>query len=115
MVVLDGDDGNMSGGGNVAGEVVVMMVCVCGHIDGDDDNDISGGLDDGGAGDDGNISGGWDDGEVVVFMLVISVVVVLIVMILFTQPLRSGRISHKVNFLSGVLTGLNSEFFLLLD
>ena len=31
-------------------------------------------------------------------------------LILFTQPLRSGRIWHKVNFLSGVLTGLNSEF-----
>ena len=32
---------------------------------------------------------------------------------LFTQPLRSGRIWHKVNFLSGVLTGFNSVFLLL--
>ena len=31
-------------------------------------------------------------------------------MILFTQPLRSGRIWHKVNFLKRSLTGLNSEF-----
>ena len=29
--------------------------------------------------------------------------------ILFTQPLRSGRIWHKVNFKRS-LTGLNSEF-----
>ena len=32
--------------------------------------------------------------------------------IIFTQPLRSGRIWHKVNFLKRVLTGLNSEFSL---
>ena len=31
-------------------------------------------------------------------------------MILFTQPLRSGRIWHKVNFFKRSLTGLNSEF-----
>ena len=30
--------------------------------------------------------------------------------ILFTQPLRSGRIWHKVNFLKRSLTGLISEF-----
>ena len=30
--------------------------------------------------------------------------------ILFTQPLRSGRIWHKVNFFKRSLTGLNSEF-----
>ena len=29
---------------------------------------------------------------------------------LFTQPLRSGGIWHKVNFLKLSLTGLNSEF-----
>ena len=31
-------------------------------------------------------------------------------MILFTQPLRSGRIWHKVNFFKRSLRGLNSEF-----
>ena len=30
--------------------------------------------------------------------------------ILFTQPLRSGRIWHKVNFFKRSLAGLNSEF-----
>ena len=30
--------------------------------------------------------------------------------IIFTQPLRSGRIWHKVNFFKQSLTGLNSEF-----
>ena len=30
--------------------------------------------------------------------------------ILFTQPLRSGRIWHKVIFFKQSLTGLNSEF-----
>ena len=30
--------------------------------------------------------------------------------IIFTQPLRSGRIWHKVNFLKRSLTGLNSDF-----
>ena len=29
---------------------------------------------------------------------------------IFTQPLRSGRIWHKVNFFKRSLTGLNSEF-----
>ena len=29
--------------------------------------------------------------------------------ILFTQPLRSGRVWHKVNFFKQSLTGLNSE------
>ena len=32
------------------------------------------------------------------------------IIIIFTQPLRSGRIWHKVNFLKRSLTGLNSEF-----
>ena len=31
-------------------------------------------------------------------------------LIIFTQPLRSGRIGHKVNFLKRILTGLNSEY-----
>ena len=30
--------------------------------------------------------------------------------IIFTQPLYSGRIWHKVNFFKRSLTGLNSEF-----
>ena len=30
--------------------------------------------------------------------------------IIFTQPLRSGRIWHKVNFFKRSVTGLNSEF-----
>ena len=29
---------------------------------------------------------------------------------IFTQPLRLGRIWHKVNFFEWSLTGLNSEF-----
>ena len=33
-----------------------------------------------------------------------------ILSIIFTQPLRSGRIWHKVIFLEQSLTGLNSEF-----
>ena len=36
-------------------------------------------------------------------------------MILFTQPIRSGRIWHKVNFFKRSLTGFNSRVFLLLD
>ena len=31
-------------------------------------------------------------------------------LIIFTQPLRSGRIWHKVNFFKRSLTGMNSEF-----
>ena len=32
------------------------------------------------------------------------------IIFIFTQPLRSGRIWHKVNFFKRSLTGLNSEF-----
>ena len=32
------------------------------------------------------------------------------VLVIFTQPLRSGRIWHKINDLKRSLTGLNSEF-----
>ena len=40
---------------------------------------------------------------------------ILQIIIIFTQPLRSSRIWHKVNFFKRSLTGLNSEFFPLLD
>ena len=33
-----------------------------------------------------------------------------VILILFTQPLHSGRIWHKVNFFKRSLRGLNSEF-----
>ena len=43
-------------------------------------------------------------------MKLLQCIKVPVILILFTQTLRSGRIWHKVNFFKRSLTGLNSEF-----